>query len=231
MKTLLLLTSTLLGTVLLFSACAQAPASQTESSEAVVPPLSSSTTDLVPSEPEAEVPSAESLVYRGEVTQVGENEITVTQLEGYDYGQPSILFHIDENTFLDENGVALAQEAFVAVRYDGRLTRSMPPQATAQSIEVIAPYSEGILQNGTIQQVEETEDGWNIDLLPFGAPEAENTEDRSNLVVLNVPQNALENLTAEDLTPGAEVSAVTRGIAATSLPPQMPVNTLLPFSG
>ena len=53
---------------------------------------------------------------------------------------------------------------------------------------------------------------------------------RENYVILQVPAGALEQLAADELVAGLAVSAVTRGIAALSLPPQMPVVALLLYT-
>ncbi len=167
------------------------------------------------------------VLYRGEITSISENgSILVTQVEGHNYGQPSILFHVSES-IAAELGDQLAQGAFVEVHYDGKLTRSLPGQATAESIRVIASFSDGIVQNGTILSVTPGKDGYSISLLPLGE---EKREDLSNTITLTVPMTALEGLTAEELVEGLQVSAVTTGIAALSLPPIMPVVALLPYT-
>ena len=230
MKTKRAVLAMLLGGSVLLAACAgQGAATSGGGSDESAPEEAPQTASS--SQPQdSEALPTEEVVYRGEVTEMGEEAVTVAQLPGYDYGQTSIVFHLDDDTGIVQQGVELAQGAFVNVLYDGRLTRSLPPQATALEVEVVAPTAAGVLQNGVIQQVEQTEDGYRIDLLPFGAPEAQNAEDRSNLVVLTVPETALEQLSEEDLVAGAEVSAVTKGIATASLPPQMPVTALLPYT-
>lgn len=167
------------------------------------------------------------LIYRGEVTSISEDgSILVTQLPGHNYGQASILFHVG-NKLQNELGDQLAVGAFVEVRYDGRLTRSLPAQGTAKSVSVIARDSDGILQNGEILDVTPGKDGYSISLLPFGA---ELTEDRSNTITLTVHMFALEGLKGEDLVAGLKVSAVTSGIAALSMPPIMQAVALLPYT-
>ncbi len=167
------------------------------------------------------------IVYRGEITSISEDgSILVTQLPGHNYGQASILFHVS-NKIQKELGDTLAVGAFVEVRYDGRLTRSLPAQGTAKSVSVIASYSDGIIQNGEILSVTPGKDGYSISLLPFGA---ELTDDLSNTITLTVHMFALEGLTGEELVKGLKVSAVTSGIAAMSMPPIMPVVALLPYT-
>lgn len=169
----------------------------------------------------------EPVVYRGSVVDTKpDGSIEVAQLDGHNYGQASIVFQIGEGTYIDAANGTPNQNAYVEVYYNGALTRSQPPQATAQEITVIAPQSGGVVQNGTVMGSEQTEDGWRVELLPFGAE-----DEWANYVVLSVPADALEGLTGEDLgTPGTQVSAVTRGIATMSLPPQMPVVKLLPYT-
>ena len=70
----------------------------------------------------------DELVYRGEITSISEDgSILVTQVPGHNYGQASILFHVSD-ALAKELGSSLAVGAFVEVRYDGKLTRSLPAQ-------------------------------------------------------------------------------------------------------
>jgi len=166
-------------------------------------------------------------VYRGEIASISEDgSILVEQLPGHNYGQASILFHLSKQ-IRQELGDTLAVGAFVELRYSGALTRSLPAQGTASSVTVIASYSEGIIQNGTILSVTMGKDGYSISLLPLGE---EKKDDLSNTITLTVHMFALEGLTEADLVEGAKVSAVTSGIAAMSMPPIMPVVALLPYT-
>jgi hypothetical protein len=197
MKKSILLTALVLAGALLFTACAGSAPANLES------------------------------VYRGEITSISEDgSILVSQLPGHNYGQASILFHVS-NKLAKELGDKLVVGAYVEVKYDGRLTRSLPAQGTAGSINVIASFSEGIVQNGTILSMTPGKDGYSISLLPFGV---EKTDDLSNTITLTVPMFALEGLRETDLVEGLKVSAVTMGIAAMSLPPIMPVVVLLPYT-
>ena len=167
------------------------------------------------------------LIYRGELTSISEDgSILVTQVAGHNYGQASILFH-DSDSIAKELGDTLAQGAFVEVHYDGKLTLSLPAQGTATSITVIASYSEGIVQNGTILSVLVGKDGYSLSLLPLGE---EKKDDLSNTITLTVPMFTLEGLTGKDLVEGLKVSAVTIGIAAMSSPPIMQAVALLPYT-
>ena len=169
----------------------------------------------------------ETQIYRGSVVKTLEDgSIEIEQQAGFNYGQSSIIFRIDDDTQIDLANGGPNQDAFVEVRYNGVLTRSLPPQGNAMEITVIANFTDGVVQNGTIQGVHETDDGYSIELLPLEAPD----DSRENLVILHVPADGLENLSPEDLVPGAKVSAITRGIAAMSLPPQMPVVILTPYT-
>lgn len=171
--------------------------------------------------------SKTDVIYRGEISSIAEDgSILVEQLPGHNYGQASILFHLS-NKIAKELGDALIVGAFVEVHYDGKLTRSLPAQGTALSIIVIAPYSEGVIQNGTILEVTLGKDGYSISLLPLGE---EKKDDLSNTITLTVHMFALEGLTEADLVEGAKVSAVTSGIALESLPPIMQVVALLPYT-
>lgn len=167
-------------------------------------------------------------VYRGEVAAISEEDgsILVEQLPGYNYGQAGIRFQLNDKT-KQELGDTLVVGAFVEVRYDGRLTRSIPAQGNADSVTVIAGFSEGIIQNGTILSVLIGKDGYSISLLPLGE---EKKDDLSNTITLTVHMFALEGLTADDLVEGAKVCAVTYGIALESSPPIMQVVALLPYT-
>lgn len=177
----------------------------------------------------AESGEEEMFVYRGAVEEIMEDgSIRVVQLDGYNYGHDSIVFHMGEDTVLTDSNAELVEDAFVEVTYGGILTKSLPPQGTAKSVTVLSPRSEGIVQNGVVKEVEQDENGdYRITILPFGV-----TEDTfENQVILLVPQDALEGIEAAEPVEGLEVSAVTRGIATASLPPQVPVIVLLPYSG
>ena len=150
----------------------------------------------------------------------------VTQVPGHNYGQASILFHVNEK-LLKDLGDTLVPDAFVEVHYDGRLTRSLPAQGTASAFSVIAPFTEGVVQNGTILSVTIGKDGYGISLLPLGA---EQTEDLSNTITLTVYMTALEGLTGDDLVEGLKVSAVTSGISTMSMPPIMQVVALTSYT-
>ena len=170
----------------------------------------------------------DELVYRGEIASISEDgSILVTQAPGHNYGQASILFHVSD-ALAKELGSSLAVGAFVEVRYDGKLTRSLPAQGTASSITVIANYSEGIVQNGTILSVTPGKDGYSISLLPLS--ETAKKDDLSNTITPTVHIFALEGLKGEDLVEGLKVSAVTNGIAAMSSPPIMQAVALLPYT-
>ena len=167
------------------------------------------------------------VIYRGEISSIAEDgSILVEQLPGHNYGQASILFHLS-NKIAKELGDALIVGAFVEVHYDGKLTRSLPAQGNALTVTVIAPYSEGVIQNGTILNVTPGKDGYSISLLPLGE---EKKNDLSNTITLTVHMFALEGLTEADLVEGAKVSAVTTGIVLESLPPIMQVVALLPYT-
>lgn len=169
----------------------------------------------------------EDIVYRGEVTSISEDgSILVTQLPGHNYGQSSILFHIN-NKIAKELGDQLVVGAFVEVHYNGILTRSLPAQGNATSVTVIATFSDGVVQNGTILSVTPGKDGYSISLLPLGE---EKKDDLSNTITLTVHMFALEGLTGEDLVEGLKVCAVTYGIALESSPPIMQAIALLPYT-
>lgn len=236
-----------LAAALLMTACGAAPAAASAQS-----PVPEAGEALATSRGEGEEMLAEA-VYRGSITAAEDGRLEVGQVWGHNYGQSSIVFHIGEDTEILPQGVALAAGGYVEVKYNGILTRSLPPQASALSVRLLSPHTEGIVVNGIARSAEETEDGWRIVLEPFAnqaaadAHQAAAPEEASaapgresdtgsgffgeaNLVILVVPSNALEGLEKDDLTPGVWLSAVTKGIAALSMPPQMPVLALLPYT-
>lgn len=168
----------------------------------------------------------QSEIYRGKVTDISDDSITVEQLEGYNYGQKSIVFHLNSDTKMEEDAPSLAKGVYVEVTYNGVLTRSMPPQGNAQSVQVLAPSSESAVVNGTIQEVTKTEQGYSLVVKPEGVT----SDELQDMVVLQFPPEALEHLTLEELVAGLKICAVTRGIATMSLPPQMPVVALMPYT-
>lgn len=175
----------------------------------------------------------EQAIYRGTVTEITGDRILVTQvLPGYNYGQESIAFHITGSTVIEAGGAEIAAGAFVEVAYNGILTRSLPPQGTAESISLVSSFSEGIVVNGIIQSVQKTDTGYTLQIssLSVEGEAAQSGAGQEVTAVLLVPADALEHLTEADLTAGTPVSAVTTGLAALSLPPQLPVRALLPYT-
>ncbi len=200
MKKIIWLTAMALLGAMLFTACAKSPTSMVEE------------------------------VYRGEVTTVAEDgSILVTQQAGHNYGQESILFHMS-NEVRVSLGDTLMQGAFVEIKYNGILTRSLPAQGTATSVTVIASSTAGIVQNGTIQSITPGKDGYSVTILPIDYEATGTDADINQQIILTVPLISLEGLTSEDLVAGVKVSAVTMGIAAMSMPPIMPVVALLPYT-
>ena len=233
MKKRSLLAGALSLTLLLLAGCG-ASASSSSSVPASSTPASSSEVASKDSSSQSTVPLPEG-VYRGRVESVTDTDFTVAQMPGFDYGMERIVFHRDDNTIITTEGMEITEDAFVEVFYNGILTRSLPPQGTAGEVGVIATFSEGIIVNGTITAFETTTDGYTITILPFEGDTPSAIEEAAsasfeNMVILNVPKDALENITEDELKEGTAVSAVTKGIAAMSLPPQMPVHTLLPFT-
>ncbi|MDL2323998.1 hypothetical protein LJC61_02440 [Ruminococcaceae bacterium OttesenSCG-928-A16] len=224
-KTLFLLLSSILG-VCVLAGCSTGAAAHPASS---APPQSPATISQTPSSNQKGDDAMLAITnetYRGIVTALTDTKMTVEQVEGYNYGQNSIIFNLNEGTVMLPDSPELAEGAFVEVTYNGILTRSLPPQAAALSIGVLSTFGDGVVVNGTIQEVANTADGYTITLLPTTAV-AENFE---NMVILTVPAYALEHIIPEELVKGTKVSAVTRGIATASLPPQMPVLILLPYT-
>lgn len=224
MKKIIATTLALSFSILMLASCgSNASSASSASSEA-----SSSSKETSSNEKSQEL----SGVYRGTVVDYTEDLLTVEQVDGYDYGQTSIVFKISDDTVVSDNGIEIVPGAFVEITYDGALTRSLPPQGNADSVEVIASFSEGIIQNGTIKEVATEGDNYYISIKPMEEETTTGSEvvdDEFSGVVLIVPKDALENITEKELVTGAKISAVTSGIATASLPPQMPVVALLPY--
>lgn len=170
-----------------------------------------------------------SAIYRGRVSEIENDILRVEQvLPGFDYRQPAIRFHLgDETVFLPE-GARPAVGAFVEVVYSGMLTRSIPAQGQAKSVRFISPLADTAIINGTITSVSLGEGTYRLgirSLAPTPTPDAAPFE-----AILIVPATALENIPPEALVEGQTVSAITTGIAALSMPPQLPVHALLPYT-
>lgn len=157
-------------------------------------------------------------VYRGRIDSLNGNIITVSMLDGYNYGQKQIAFHT--NDAQTENKDMLKPGAFAEIIYDGRLSPSLPPQGNAEKIYVIAPFSHGVIVNGKIKTAENRGESFFITMCPFNS---------ENEILLIVPADALEEIDENYLVANAEISAVTRGISTMSIPAQMPVHVLLPY--
>lgn len=170
-------------------------------------------------------------VYRGRVETNQNGQMAVAQLEGHDYGAPLVVFHLQQEA---QSSMQIKEGAFVEVWYNGIFTRSMPPQATAQKVVSIAASAQNILINGTLQSVQNRGEFYHIKLMPHMAEQSLQAlglaASTKNTVMLVVPLNALEGIDPEELVEGAQLSAVTKGIATLSLPPQYPVHALLPIT-
>ncbi len=249
----ILLTTALAG-LFLFSACTSSETSSVSTPDSESSSTAPSSQSTVSSEASSAQEDTQSdlLTYYGRVDEVDteNNTITVSQAEGQTSGNETIVFQLAEDTEIESGGFELAVDAFVAVHYDGILTRSIPPMGTVSSLDIIASFSEGVVQNGTISEVMSDENGYMIHIIPFTSAYEEDaavavasidtsasidavasaTADTSNVLILNVPMDALVDLSEEDLVPGAEISAVTQGISTMSMPPQMPVIALMPYT-
>lgn len=221
--------------VTVLAACGGQPQSTPDIAEST-PDIVSSAPVSTPQEEDTSMPSLidTTVVYRGKVDTLSDESITVSQIEGYNYGQATIIFHLSEDTQIETDGLTMDVGAYVEITYNGILARSLPAQGTALTVTMISPISEGILQNGTIHSVTETDDGYTLSIMPFGVTDEDGNPveeyDFSRSVTLHVAADALENLAPEDLVEGAQVSALTTGIAALSLPPQMSALKLMPYN-
>lgn len=159
-------------------------------------------------------------VYRGEVAELNQDYIVVNQLPGFNYGQPSIRFALSSASKVPETPLVLG--SYVQVGFNGMLTRSIPPQAHAEYVRQLAPFSMGILLCGEVLEVTQTPHGTSILMQPF-------QESEENRVVLHVPETAWEGIALQDVRQGTQLCAITHGLAAMSLPPQYPVQLVLPY--
>lgn len=218
--------ASLAAAALLLTGCGGSSSSSSSAPSSVAPVESSS---APASSSVVSTPALGPIIYRGRVEAIADDgSLTVSQMDGFDYGSPTIIFHVTDQTALTPDGAEIAVDSFIEVEYGGMLAQSLPPQGTADKINVVSSMSEGIIVNCTIQEVTKQDGNISIQLLPFGAEDS-SLSGLENMIILNVPENALFNITEEELVAGAEVSAVTSGIAAMSMPPQMPVVALLPY--
>lgn len=193
---------------------------------------------------------AENEVYRGIITAVGDTSITVQQVHGYNYGQDEIVFNLSDATVLETSDLQLAEGSFVEVYYNGALTRSLPAQGSAARVVLVSTAGQGVVVNGEVLGVTELENGgYTIMLNRFveeetAASGVEQAADAQASAVSEEPATVqgadyviitlasadmLEGITLERLVEGAQISVVTRGIAALSNPPQMPALAVLPY--
>lgn len=163
-------------------------------------------------------------VYRGKVEVYREGQMTVAQLEGYDYGAPVVIFHVQKDTRFCGK---VQENAYVEVWYNGFFTRSLPPRATAHKVLLIASNAENIVIIGIVRSVQMQNDTYYIQLVPTGAAQT-SAATPQDMVTLVVSPDAMEGILPEELIPGKSLCAVTRGMAALSLPPQYPVYALMP---
>lgn len=171
-------------------------------------------------------------VYRGVVTNISDTEMTVRQVWGFHYGEEEMVFNLTDKTVKETDGREIAADSFVEVQHESAVTMSLPPKSNASKIILISTLSEGIVQNGEIVSFREDEQkNFYITILPLIKAENEDAEPAKgeNELILIVPSTAFEGIEAKDLKVGVRVSAVTRGIATMSIPPQYPVHVLLPF--
>lgn len=222
MKKILLTTFGFLAGISLLTSCANSKAASTSSAAAAPAETESQSMPLYTGD-ELEM---KNQIYRGKVTQLSDTQVTLEQLDGYNYGQQEIIFNISDETEIADGMPALAVDAYVEAVYNGILTRSLPAQGNALSLKIISAFSDNIIVNGTIQETSETNDGYTLTVQPLGSESTEFT----SMVVLHVSTEGLENITFDELVEGTKISAVTSGIATMSLPPQMPVVVLLPYN-
>ena len=226
MKRKLALFFSLVMGVALLAACGSTASSSSSASS--VPAGSSSMKEEASS-----MPVLSDMVYRGKLTEVSDTTITVEQLPGHNYGFETVVFNLTDETKMQPEGGELVVGGFVEVTYNGVMTRSIPPQATAAEIYVLSNsdvMTTGIIVNGTIETVDKIENNLHILVAPVATGEVASAGAEQGKIVLIVPTDALEGITEAELVEGTIVSAVTNGIAALSEPPQMSVRALLLFN-
>lgn len=171
-----------------------------------------------------DAPALDSVKAEGGILEVGETSITIGE-----NGQATYIFHIDgETQIVDEAGAALSLADLkkgmdADVFYNGVLTRSIPPQGTADKIVVDTDIeetkpAEDVEIDGTI--VEVGEDRITI------STDSDALDDVNNHFVLIVSEDTKitdkngKALTLSDLKEGMEVEAVHAAATTFSIPPQ-----------
>ncbi|RVU54413.1 hypothetical protein [Anaerosphaera multitolerans] len=164
-------------------------------------------------------------IYRGIITEKDENFITVEQVNGFNYGIPKITFLINKETAFSVNAVELELGHFIEVQYKNNPYVSKPNEITASEIILISTFGEDILKNGNIISSTPIDaDNFRVEIETIVDGQSSSTT-----IILLVPVESMEILSPEDLTEGLLISAITKGVATASIPPQYPVLYLLPI--
>lgn len=135
-------------------------------------------------------PEAQAVLMQGLITEISEGGVLVETSE-----MGSVLVKLSADTQLEGVEEELAVGQYVIVAYDGMMTRSLPPQITAQKISVFVIH--GVV-------VEVTEDGVLM----------ERYEDKGQVLV-RLPEGA------DPLYKGCVISVYSNGVMTASLPPQV----------
>ena len=146
---------------------------------------------VVSAAPDIAEPEQEIFMLGGEVTQVGEDFFVMTDAE---LGEVQV--NLGDDTLFDgvEPGT-LAAGQVVYVLYDGKMTRSLPPQVFALRVSMYA----------TVGEITELTEG-KMTLV---------RDEIGDEVIISLPQDAPE------LSVGDRVTAYTTGIMTMSIPAQM----------
>lgn len=168
-------------------------------------------------------------VYRGVVTEISSNRtFEVSQIPGYDYGYPAITFAVDVGTVLNAPaGLTIDIGAYVEVTYNGILSDSKPPRGTAQKIRVISASTKNNVVSGTIQTALVVGQRITLSVVPFSGTR---TGFLNNFIVMDVPEDALYEITRNEIREGAQITAILDGAGIVESPLINSVLCLYPYS-
>lgn len=230
----------LVGAIAL-AGCSGAPPANTSSTDSSAPSdiasvdsesTGSGTTDNVkPSSDSAEAdsegvaeeePVSQENLYRGVLKSIENGQFLLEQAAGRDYGFSAIAVNIPD-TVADTTAFAIGD--YIQINHNGRTTRSIPPQATAVQAVKLSQPADALVINGVVTS--ETNESGSHMLTINKLMDDESTGEE--IILIFDDQAAL--IPADlDLSPGAKISAFSRGIMTMSLPPQCPVTEIAAFT-
>lgn len=148
---------------------------------------------------------ADAALYRGLVTEISAESITVRMVSGRDYGAPNLTLAITESTNVDPSLEEIAEGDFVEIYYGGE-----------NAIMILKiTLGESVVFNGEIESVAKDDDGNITSLTVVSLP-----IDGQEKVIFNVGAETQIYMNADELVEGKMISIYTSGVIATSEPPQ-----------